>query len=325
MVKVSVLVPIYNVEKFLPECLDSLCAQTLDDMEIICLNDGSTDNSPNIIKEYAARDQRIKVVNKANSGYGDSMNRGLKEAQGEYIGIVESDDFIEKKAFEELYALAKKTDADVVRSNYYYYSARQNEKHRSVKKQELETPLKISDDFNILYEEPAIWSGLYRRKYLEQNKIGFLSTPGASYQDTGFNFKALAMADHVVYTDKYYLHYRTDNANSSVKSLEKVNFIVKEYAEIEKYLKKNNVSQGILEVEQANKFGAYHWNLQRLEGQLALDFCATIKQEFKKAKRAKLLNKEVFPSKYWTALQIILKFPPRVYVSVLNARKKIRH
>ena len=122
MIRVSVLVPIYNVEKFLPECLDSLVNQTLKDIEIICINDGSTDRSPQIIQEYAKKDKRIKVINKKNSGYGDSMNQGLKKAKGEYIGIVESDDFIDLDAFEKFYKIAKKYDCDVVKSNFYEYS-----------------------------------------------------------------------------------------------------------------------------------------------------------------------------------------------------------
>ena len=114
-IKVSILVPICNVEKYLRQCLDSLVSQTLAEIEIICIDDGSTDSSPEIIQEYAENDARIKVITKPNSGYGDSMNQGLKKARGEYIGIVESDDYIETDAFEKLYALAKEFDADVAR------------------------------------------------------------------------------------------------------------------------------------------------------------------------------------------------------------------
>ena len=102
--KLSVLVPIYNVEQYLPQCLDSLCAQTLKSLEIICINDGSTDASGAILDEYSKNNPNIIVINKKNSGYGDSMNCGLRKAVGEYIGIVESDDFIDPDAFEKLYS-----------------------------------------------------------------------------------------------------------------------------------------------------------------------------------------------------------------------------
>ena len=93
--KVSILVPCYNVEKYLPVCLDSICRQTLKDIEIICINDGSKDSTLDIIKRYAKQDNRFVVIDKENEGYGKSMNRGLDVASGEYVGIVESDDWVE--------------------------------------------------------------------------------------------------------------------------------------------------------------------------------------------------------------------------------------
>ena len=96
MPKVSILIPIFNVEKYLRQCLDSAVNQTLKDIEIICINDGSTDSSLEILKEYAKVYNSIKIINKQNTGYGHSMNCGLKLAKGEYIGIIESDDFADK-------------------------------------------------------------------------------------------------------------------------------------------------------------------------------------------------------------------------------------
>ena len=116
---VSVLVPIYNVERYLRECLNSLISQTLEDIEIICIDDGSTDGSLGIVREFQSRDARIKVITKPNSGYGNSMNRGLDAATGKYIGIVESDDFAETTMFEDMVALAEANNADVVKTNFF--------------------------------------------------------------------------------------------------------------------------------------------------------------------------------------------------------------
>ncbi|MBR6134221.1 glycosyltransferase [Candidatus Saccharibacteria bacterium] len=323
MTKVSVLVPIHNVEQYLPECLDSLCAQTLKSIEIICINDGSTDASGAILDEYAKNNSNIVVINKKNSGYGDSMNRGLEAATGEYIGIVESDDFIDQNGFEKLYELAKKTDADIVKANYYYHSEDKDEIHEVVKNQKTNKATTISDDYNILIEEPGIWSAIYRRDFLNENKIRFRTTPGASYQDTGFFFKTACTAKKIVYTKNAFLHYRTDNANSSVKSLEKVNYVVEEYADIEKFLEKCEVSDEVKYTIQAAKFGAFHWNLQRLPKDLAKEFIVTIKQEFSKADKAGLLQKKYFPTKYWLALQLILKSSTKTSASVLQFRKKL--
>ncbi|MCD8316567.1 MAG: glycosyltransferase [Eggerthellaceae bacterium] len=235
-IKVSVLVPIYNVEKYLRQCLDSLKNQTLHDIEIICINDGSTDSSPEIIREYCEDDDRFKVINKANSGYGDSMNQGLAMARGEYIGIVESDDFASPDMFESLYTLASENDADVTKSNYLEYSLNGYEVRDFPVENlffcEFNKVFTPADDQNVFLSAPAIWSAIYRREYLEKNNIRFLPTPGAYFQDTSFNFKALALADRAILTHDAYLHYRVDNASSSVKSQAKIFTVCDEYDEI---------------------------------------------------------------------------------------------
>ena len=323
MKKVSVLVPIYNVAKYLPECLESLKQQTLKEIEFILLNDGSTDDSPKIIQNFAKGDSRFVVINKDNSGYGDSMNQGLAKAKGEYIGILESDDFAEPDMFEKLYKLAKKYDADVVRSNYFYHTEQGDTVHESIKNQPAAASLEKNHD--ILFEEPAIWSGLYRRSFLMDNGIQFLPTPGASYQDTSFNIKALSMANKIAYTKKAYLHYRTDNSSSSVKSKAKLEAVKKEYTEIDRFFTEKKISKDIYKAEQAAKFGAYHWNFQRVSGDLAKDFLKTIKQEFRESEEKGLLQKEFFPTKWWLALRLILKTPIAISYVLLSVRKLIKN
>ena len=119
--KVTVVVPIYNVEKYLRQCLDSIVNQTLKDIEIIFVDDGSTDSSQKIIQAYMDKDSRVKVITKPNSGYGNSMNRGFDMAEGEYIGIVESDDYADPEMFEEMYNVDSSNQLDVVKSGFYYY------------------------------------------------------------------------------------------------------------------------------------------------------------------------------------------------------------
>ena len=322
--KLSVLVPIFNTEKYLPECLDSLTAQSLSDIEILCINDGSTDDSLKIAQRYAKKDARIRIINKKNTGYGDSMNRGLAEAKGEYIAIVESDDFLAPEACEQLYAIANKASADVVRANYYYHSETGNLIHAAIRDQFLYHPQTILDDTAILYEEPAIWSGIYRRQFLQDRKIGFLTTPGASYQDTSFNFKALCAAEKIVYTDKAFLYYRVDNESSSVKSLEKADYVIQEYAEIERFLTETAAPQELRYIAQATKFGAFNWNLIRLPHSLAVVFLTRMKQNFRAAAQEGLLRKQYWPRKYWLGLQMILHAPTGFYYSALALRDKLK-
>lgn len=280
--KVSVLVPICNVEKFLGKCLESLCAQTLKDIEIICINDGSIDNSLSIINDYAIKDRRFVVIDKPNSGYGDSMNMGLSIANGDYIGIVESDDFVEINMFEELYNLAKEYDSDVVMSNFSFYWGDSNKvvfcNNLAVTYEESNT--EICRD-KLFWSTPAIWSGLYKRRFLVDNNISFLPTPGASYQDTSFSFKVACSARNIVLTPKAYLYYRQDNSNSSVKnaSMEKVYCLHKEWDEVDRFLSKRKF-ESYSNYFYTLKFNGLMWNYSRINHENRKDYFKELRNVF---------------------------------------------
>ncbi len=133
MAKVSVIVPVYNVEKYLEECIESLINQTLTDIEIICINDGSTDNSLKILEELQKKDNRIKIINQKNSGVSSARNNGIENATGEYIGFVDSDDWIDSDYYEKLYNTAKKYNSDIAAGDMY----RRNKKRFNYEKEEL--------------------------------------------------------------------------------------------------------------------------------------------------------------------------------------------
>ena len=198
----SLLIPIYNVQRYLRECLDSAMAQTLKDIEIICINDGSTDNSPAIIREYMELSGRVKMIDKVNSGYGDSMNHGLEMARGKYVGILESDDFMAPDALEKLVSAADSNNADFAKANFDFYWSKPEERrslHEMFKAKDCGKPVHPSDTTQFFKQKPSIWSAVYRRAFLERNGIKFLPTPGASFQDTSFAFKVIACADKAVY------------------------------------------------------------------------------------------------------------------------------
>ena len=113
MAKISVVVPVYNVEAYLERCLDSLINQTLSDIEIICVNDGSTDSSPEKLEEFAKKDSRIKIINQENGGLSAARNTGIEAATGEYIGFVDSDDYVDLDFYEKLYNAATSHNADI--------------------------------------------------------------------------------------------------------------------------------------------------------------------------------------------------------------------
>ncbi|MCR5700015.1 MAG: glycosyltransferase [Candidatus Saccharibacteria bacterium] len=317
MIKVSILVPIYNVEQFLPECLDSLVNQTLKEIEIICINDGSKDDSLKIIKEYAKKDKRIKIIDKKNSGYGDSMNQGLKKATGEYIGIVESDDFIDTDAFEKLYTIAKKQRVEVVKSNFYeYYGDTKKNKGTSdmFPADEIGRVIDPREERQIFYQPPCIWAAIYDREFLEKNEIAFLPTPGASYQDTGFNFKVWASARRAYFVKRAFLHYRQDNSNSSVKDAGKIYCVQEEYNDIKRFLEEKGLMEELGPLMYTCQFGGYIWNLHRLKFKPAMEFAEVVKKDYKEAKAAGYLNSDRLDEVGKYNSRIIAIRHPKVYV-----------
>ncbi len=240
MPKVSVAIPIYNAEKYLRQCLDSIIHQTLQDLEIICINDGSTDNSLSIIEEYAQKDSRIKVINKPNAGYGHSMNMGLDAATGEYFGIVDADDYILPDMYQTLYELGAKDNIDMVRGAYYKfylvdgiekrtYWGSMGKKYRDV----IYCPRKSSEFYMSAVLTP---SGIYRTDFLKKNDIRYNESPGAAFQDHGFWFKTHLLADKALFIDKAFYLYRFDNPNSSIHNKACLEIMSKEYDYIKEFV-----------------------------------------------------------------------------------------
>lgn len=324
MPKVSVLMPAYNVERYIRECLDSVIGQSLEDLEIICIDDGSKDRTGDILDEYAAKDSRILVVHKENSGYGASMNVGLDKATGDYIGIVETDDFIDAEMFQRLCSLADEKSADVVKANYYDYYSGRPEKCKKTGTLDIagmyEKVFSPSDNQRVFMVAPCIWSGIYRRGLIMENGIRFTETPGASYQDTAFAFKIWACADSVYLTDEAYLHYRRDNESSSVNSPGKVFCICDEYEEIENFIREKGKAQ-FEDIKNAIKFNHYRWNYNRLGVEYRYAFLLRIVEEFGSGREAGRLKQEAFDDHRWEELMTMLDDPQKYFIE--SSRKKM--
>lgn len=319
-VKVSIVIPIYNVERYLRQCLDSVVNQTLKELEIICVNDGSTDSSPDIIAEYAAKDSRVKVITKPNSGYGHSMNMGFDLASGEYIGIVESDDYADPEMFETLYRIASQNKLDVVKSGYYFYYSipkEKNEKQEIVSKvlsnktfcptTFFQSKMEMVEFFNI---KPTIWSAIYRKDFIRENSIRFNETPGASFQDASFNFKVWSCAQRVQLLQDAFLHYRQDNESSSVNSKGKIFCVCDEYEEMQRFLNKHPEKKGTLEyIKNRIKYDTYMWNYERLADRYKYIFIERAAAEFKADMEDAKLDKEYFEWYKWNNLHELIKDP----------------
>ena len=281
---ISVIVPIYNVEKYLRQCLDSIVGQTFNDLEIILINDGSKDGSLEIVNEYAAKDKRIKVIDKPNEGYGKTMNRGIEVATGEYIGIVESDDWIEPDMYETLYGIAKTHNVNVAKSSFIRFDDESGELKNPfpwIPEQYMEQTINPRQYPAVFYAQPSIWSAIYRLEFLNSNNIRFLETPGASFQDTAFTFKVWAMAGTVYFTKKPLVHYRVGHLEQSGKSNDKVFCVCDEFEEIERYMASTPILFKSLEkVFNQRKYNSYIWNLSRLEGENKEVFRERMREEF---------------------------------------------
>jgi len=299
MPTVSVLVPIYNVERYLEQCLRSLADQTYQDFEAILINDGSTDGSRAIIQRFLDADPRFTVIDKPNSGYGASMNRGMDAAQGRYLAILESDDFYADYALERLVAEAERTQADVVKADFWLYWSQPQERNErfGLIPEGLAgaTQRPSCGDTRIFHAKPSIWSALYRLDFLRAHDIRFLETPGASYQDTSFSFKVFAFAERVTYLDACVVHYRQDNEASSVHDPRKAFLVCPEYAECQRVLDETPELkvrlQGVLELM---KFDTYMWNWERLDGELADAFLQRVSEEFSADEAAGRIDHALF-------------------------------
>jgi glycosyltransferase involved in cell wall biosynthesis len=224
--KVSIVVPIYNVERYLNECVDSILRQTLKDIEIILIDDGSPDRSGEIIDEYAKKDKRVIAVHQENSGYSKAVNRGIDMARGEYIGIIESDDFIEDDMYESLYKNAKKNKTEVTKGLFYIYHSRPSvgSSHNILYRNPNGIDLRFAPDgvFNpvdwprIIGFHASIWSSIYRADFIKKIKIP--ETAGASYQDFPFMTEVFCKAKRVSVVKRPFVHWRNDEGQGNSTS-----------------------------------------------------------------------------------------------------------
>lgn len=259
-VKVSVIVPIYNKAKFLPKALESLQKQTLKEVEFICVNDGSTDNSLDILKEYAKDDYRIKIVDQRNQSCGVARNNGIKIARGEYIAFLDPDDWFEPEALEELYNKSKKQNCDLMVFNFNSFDENGNfiKKFNLQKRLQRFYDMKEEQNFNWkdikpralggLY--PASWNKFYRRDLIKENNIRFARSNLA--EDNVFVFAATLNAQNIGYVDKAYYNYLVNSASTIRSSSDKNLALFHSIDCVKNLLKKMNLIE-----ELKNEFDGY--------------------------------------------------------------------
>lgn len=241
----SVLIPVYNVDQYLEQCLDSLLNQTFKNIQIICINDGSTDNSFDILNKYLNKDSRIEILNQNNRGYGFSLNRGMQSAKADYISIVEPDDFLAPDTYESFYRDTQDyPQADIIKYAYWNF-------HKDFEDERIEPsnsasfappmkPFRISQYPQLLLYHPSIWSGIYKTIFLRENNLSFIEAPGAGWTDNPFFIASMCLAQNIIWQNKKFYYYRQGHITAS-SNLKDCTVPIMRLIDIFEFIEKNRI------------------------------------------------------------------------------------
>lgn len=300
-IKVSVILPSLNVGPYIDECLTSVRAQTLQELEILCIDAGSTDGTREIIAAHAAEDSRIRLLDSHIRSVGCQLNLGLTAARGEYIGIVETDDYIATTMYELLYTTAKAHQAEIILNDYQAFWSEQTKsapqgagdcvsggggprqylKKSIARPAQYNRPIDPSQEQEVFDNDMSIWAGLYSRDFLLRNNIREQETPGAAYQDQGFWFQAFVCAKRLLYLQNAAqgYRYRLDRPGSSIHSKSLTYAICEEFAFIKAQLEKRGLWEKYKATYKRLQFNRYLWNYLRLEEPEQLQFLQRFRAE----------------------------------------------
>lgn len=246
IIRITVIVTIHNAEAYLRECLDSVCSQTFSQIEILCMDGGSTDSSPQILQEYQKKDKRLRIINDPNTSYGHKVNTGIRQAKGEYISVLESDDMYEPFMLQRLYQIAERYQPDFVNADYISFFDMNGKRYKKY------TSMYQENNYGRLMENSRYpeemehilryWTGLFKRDFLIRKNIRMNESSGASFQDMSFRFLTSILADTSYHLREAVYLYRTDNPGSSIYDAKKAVVIADEYEFLKNNLKERNIS-----------------------------------------------------------------------------------
>ena len=242
-IKVSVVMPIYNAYDYLRPALDSILTQTLSEFEIICVDDGSTDPSLEMLKEYQSRDERIRIITETNAGPALARNNGMRRARGEYVAFLDADDFLEPTFLEKLYTIAKRDDLDIAISEYDVYNTKKARFEKAAA--EDSSYIFVPDAVTSKSEHPdcifsstvsSAWNKLFRREFLEEKNLSFLIDV-RMFEDVYFVLTALSLAERVGKTFEVLMHHRIHSEQARAKMFGKYySHIPRVYEKVKEFL-----------------------------------------------------------------------------------------
>ena len=320
---ISVIMPSLNVVDCIEECMESIVNQTFKDLDIICIDAGSTDGTWEILKAFAERDDRIRLFQSDVRSYGAQVNQGIRVARGKYIAILETDDYVNKDMYGSLYELAEREHVDYVKADYKsFYTLKNGSRIYTTirlfeKNSELYNKVFCPHELNILYQSDVnLWKGIYRKAFLIDNQIVLNETGGAAYQDIGFMGQVLAYAKTAYYSDKLLYFYRVNREGASSGSINAVKYVWTEFSALK--------GRFLRSVEKVYKKGFYicmiGWFcceygkiLEKVNFDCDAPACAAyypwFKEEIEEALTKGLISKADFEEKYFDRFMLLLKSP----------------
>lgn len=285
--KISVLIPSYNSIKYIQEALESVQKQSLKDIEILCIDAYSNDGTLEFLQEKAQEDERIKLILSSKKSLGYQLNLGFDNACGEYVSIVESDDYVKEDMCEKLYNLALKTKCEVIKADMIKFTRKKRQKniYRSIY-DEKDLYEKILDKKHKNSLAKHSWtmnqSAIYKLDFIRKFKIRANESEGASYQDCALWILFIFLAPSIYLHPEAFYFYRQDNENSSIHSKEKVYAVCDEFAFTDSFLNEyKDIKDELYPAILYRKYITYWWNFKRIDDKFKEDFLKVFASEFK--------------------------------------------
>ena len=289
MTKVSIIIPVYNVEKYLKQCLDSIINQTLKDIEIICIDDGSTDSSLEILREYASKDGRIKVIHQENAGAAPARNAGIELAQGQYITFIDADDWVDLNYFEKLYNSAKQSNSDIAATSKVALWSSQKIAYKFMGLEENQTKAQTIDEKGkIIIATGVSCNKIYKNSFLRKNNIKFptLNTTG---EDNYFTDLAVIMSNNISVIDDVCYYYRQISSSQTKTLKNKKHYkIIDIYKQIDEKISKLDISNSkkekwfeILDIRKQRDISLHY---EEMGYEYKEEFATLVNEQFPKVK-----------------------------------------
>ena len=321
---VTVIMPSLNVEPYIRLCIESVMRQTAENIEILCIDAGSSDGTKEILQEYAEHDARISILESDRKSYGYQVNMGIRAARGRYIAIVETDDYIAPDMFESLICKADEKNLEVIKGDYEIFQGdgREEEKiRRDIVSPALKGKTMTGEELareipDSLGSAMYIWAGLYRTDFLREKGILCHETAGASFQDNGFWFQIMMHTERMLFTGRIFYHLRRDNPNSSVMATNKTLCMKNEYDFIRGKicdLKDEKKKDLFLRLCAYYRFKNYEFTYHRISESGRKDFLQMMQNEFLQLEKNRELDLSFFPPEDHRILAEIMENPDQHY------------